>query len=42
MPAKTANDLNFRKAMKGAKGSAEKAEVIQARLERGSIFNKGH
>jgi hypothetical protein len=42
MPAKTAADLNFRKAMKGAKTSSDKAQVIQAKLESGSIFNKGH
>jgi hypothetical protein len=42
MPAKTAADLNFRKAMKGARSSGEKAEVIAAKLESGSIFNRGH
>ena len=40
MPAKTAADLNFRKAMKGARSSAEKAEVIAAKLQSGSVFNR--
>lgn len=33
MPAKTVNQLNFNKAMKGAKTSGDKARVIETRLE---------
>lgn len=32
MPAKTVNQLNFNKAMKGAKTSGQKAQVIETRL----------
>jgi hypothetical protein len=43
MPASKAAELNFRKAMKGAQTSGQKASLIEDRLARGSIFNpKGH
>lgn len=38
MPAKTAAQLNFNKAMKGAKTSGQKASVIEDRLASSSIF----
>ncbi len=41
MPAKTASQLNFNRAMKGAKTSGQKAEVIEAKLAQNSIFNRG-
>jgi hypothetical protein len=40
MPAKTVQQLNFNKAMKGAKTSGEKARVIEDRLS--GLFNRGH
>jgi hypothetical protein len=43
MPANTAAKLNFHKAMKNATNSGQKAQLIEARLAKGSIFNpKGH
>lgn len=40
MPAKTAANLNFNKAMKSATNSSQKARVIEERLS--GIFAKGH
>lgn len=38
MPKETANKLNFNKAMKSAKTSSQKADIIQERLAKSSIF----
>lgn len=42
MPSQVATKLNFGKAMKAAKTSQQKANLIETRLAKGSIFNKGH
>lgn len=41
MPSNVATKLNFAKAIKGAKTSQQKANLIEDRLAKGSIF-KGH
>lgn len=41
MPSNVATKLNFAKAIKGAKTSQQKANLIEDRLAKGSIFNKG-
>lgn len=41
MPSQVATKLNFAKAIKGAKTSQQKANLIEDRLAKGSIFNKG-